>query len=71
MEGGTWKGKWMGRGNLICNWVREKDRSPEDLQKERKQANSGNRSLGGDPLLPECTRDLGYEKFPGLTGRDL
>jgi hypothetical protein len=57
-----------GGGNLIWYWVREKDWSPEGLQKECKQATSGNRRLGG---LPEFTRDRGGERLPRFTGRDL
>ena len=34
-----------GEGNLISYWKREKDRKPEDLQKECKQGTPGNRRL--------------------------
>ena len=71
--------KWGGReklgresgrrgGNLMWFWVREKDWSPEGLQKECKQATSENRSLGNSA---ECTIEMGGERLPGLTGRDL
>jgi hypothetical protein len=40
--------RWGG-GNLIWYWVREKDWSPESLQKEGKQATSGNGRLGDTP----------------------
>jgi hypothetical protein len=42
-----------------------KDWSPEGQQKEWKQATSG----WEHP--PECTRDLGGRRFPGLKERDL
>jgi hypothetical protein len=57
----------MGRGYLIWYWVREKDWSPEGLQK------TGNlrkwEEIGGTP--PVYTKDLGCERFSGLTGREL
>jgi hypothetical protein len=61
-------GEWGRVGNLIWYWVREKDWSPEA---SRKNVNRKPQEIGdwGDP--PECTRDLGGEKLPGLKGRDL
>jgi hypothetical protein len=38
-------------------------------KKKCKQAISGNRTLGKGP--PECTRDLGGQRIPGLIGKDL
>jgi hypothetical protein len=64
-------GRELGRreeGKLIWYWVRDKDRSPESQQKEWKQATSGIRRSED---YPECTRNLGCEKLPGLRGRDL
>ena len=61
-------GGGQGNGILIWYWVWEMDWSPEGLQKECKQESSENKSLGDSP---ECTRVLGDERLPGLTGRDL
>jgi hypothetical protein len=49
--------------------MREKDLSPEGQRKECKQATLGNRRLGDPP--PECTRDQGGKRLPGLIRRDL
>jgi hypothetical protein len=43
--------------------VREKDWGLKGQQKECKEATSGNRRLGEHP---ECTRDLGGKRLPGL-----
>jgi hypothetical protein len=55
-EGGIWEGKWTGWeawGGMDLIWycVRERDWSPEVLQKECKQATSGSRRLGGHPRM--------------------
>jgi hypothetical protein len=46
VDGGGEK-EWGKEGNLIWYWVREKNLSPEDHQKEWKQVTLGSRRLKG------------------------
>jgi hypothetical protein len=72
-DGGIWEGKWTGRilggeeGNLIWYWVREKNRSPEDQQKNWKKAASGYRRLGTLQNSPETSGVSNSQDLKGWT----
>jgi hypothetical protein len=43
----------------------------EALRASRKNANKQPQEIGGWGNPPECTRDLGGKRLPGLIGRDF
>ena len=68
-EEGTWKGKW-GRGGE-SDLVLGKGKGLKPCGAAERNVNRQPQEIGGWGDPPECTRDLGGERLPGLPGPGL